>query len=166
MKPAARRITLASARVYDGSVHGPSLRRFGAGIIIAIAYVVAAQVGFRFAFVAEQVTTVWAPTGIGLAALLLYGTSLWPAIWAGAFLANASTAAPLSTDAVVATGNTLEAVAAAWVLRRVVRFDVRLHRIPDVLALIGIAAAASTMLSATIGAGALCASGVQPWQRF
>ena len=147
-------------------MHRPSVRRFATGLIIAVAYVVAAQVGFRFAFVAEQVTTVWPPTGIGLAALLLYGASLWPAIWVGAFVANAATAAPWWTDAVVATGNTLEAVAATWVLRHIVRFDVRLQRIPDVLALIGIAAAASTTLSATVGAGALCASGVQPWQRF
>ena len=52
----------------------------GTGLAVAVTYVVAARLGFRFALVAEQVTTVWAPTGIGLAALLLWGTRLWPAI--------------------------------------------------------------------------------------
>ena len=48
--------------------------------MVAASYVVAAKLGFRFAFVAEQITTVWAPTGIALAAMLLWGRSLWPAI--------------------------------------------------------------------------------------
>src|SRR5437762_195718 len=137
--------------VHHGSVSRRSVRRLGAGIIVAVAYVVAAQVGFHFAFVAEQVTTVWAPTGIGLAALLLSDATLWPAVWVGAFVANAATAAPWWADAVVATGNTLEAVVATWLLRRVVRFDVRLQRIRDILAFVAFAAAASTTLSATIG---------------
>ena len=94
------------------SVHGSEGgRRFiGVGVAVAVGYVVAAQLGFRLAFVAEQVTTVWAPTGIGIAALVLWGYNLWPAIWIGAFIANAGSHAPLWTDGIVATGNTLEAV--------------------------------------------------------
>ena len=64
------------------------------GLAVAIAYVGAAQLGFRLAYVAEQITTVWAPTGIALAALLLFGVRLWPAIWLGAFVANAGSEAP------------------------------------------------------------------------
>src|ERR687890_2032643 len=85
---------------------------------IAIAYVAAAKIGFRAAFVAEQVTTVWAPTGIAIASLLIWGTRLWPAIWLGAFAVNAATNAPMWTAFVLATGNTLEAVLATEVLRR------------------------------------------------
>ena len=69
----------------------------GIGLAVAVTYVIAARLGFRFAFVAEQITTVWAPTGIALAALLLWGRALWPAIWLGAFAANAGTEAPLWT---------------------------------------------------------------------
>ena len=88
------------------------------GLIVSAAYVLAAKVGFRVAFVAEQVTTVWAPTGIAEAALIFWGRSLWPAIWLGAFAANADASAPLWIAAALATGNTLEAVAAASLLRR------------------------------------------------
>ena len=133
---------------------------------MAIAYVIAAYLGFRLAFVAEQVTTVWAPTGIGIAALLLWGQVLWPALWLGAFVANAGSDAPLWTAAAVATGNTLEAVAAAWALRQLPGFDPRLGRIRDVLAFILVGAAMSTTLSATIGVATLCAAAVQPWARF
>ena len=94
------------------------IRAAGLGLTVAVAYLVAALVGFRFAFVAEQITTVWAPTGIGIASLLLLGVSMWPAVWLGAFAANTLTAVPLWTAAAMASGNTLEAVAAAWALRR------------------------------------------------
>ena len=133
---------------------------------VTAAYVVAAHLGFRLAFVAEQVTTVWAPTGIAIAALLLGGRNLWPAIWAGAFLANAATSAPLWADAMVATGNTLEAFTAAFALRRLHAFDDRLQSVRDVLAFLFIAAGVATAVSATIGVSTLCAAGVQPWSRF
>ena len=141
-------------------------RLLGIGAAVAVAYVVAAQIGFRFAFVAEQVTTVWAPTGIALATLLLGGLRLWPAIWVGAFLANASAEAPLWTAVVVASGNTCEAVVATWALRRVPGFDVAFRRVADVLAFILIAAGISTTISASIGVATLCVAGVQPWERF
>jgi signal transduction histidine kinase/integral membrane sensor domain MASE1 len=141
-------------------------RLIGIGVAVAIAYVIAARLGFRFAFVAEQVTTVWAPTGIGLAALLLWGPSLWPAIWIGAFAANAGTNAPLWTAAAVATGNTLEAVVGAWLLTHVVGFDPKLRRLRDVVAFILAGAAVSTVVSATIGVSTLCVAAVQPWDRF
>ena len=150
------------------SVHGSEGgRRFiGVGVAVAVGYVVAAQLGFRLAFLAEQVTTVWAPTGIGIAALLLWGNNLWPAIWIGAFIANAGSHAPLWTAGIVATGNTLEAVTATWALRRAAWFDTRLQRVRDVLAFVVIGAGLSTTLSATIGVVALSVSRVQPWERF
>ena len=43
---------------------------------VTIAYVISARLGFRVAIVAEQVTTVWAPTGIGVATLLIVGIPL------------------------------------------------------------------------------------------
>src|SRR5436190_1161479 len=136
------------------------------GVAVAVAYAAAANLGFRVAFIAEQVTTVWAPTGIALAALLLGGLRFWPAIWVGAFIANAGTGAPLWTAFVLATGNTLEGVLAVWVLRRLPSFDDGLRRVSDVLALVIAGAGVCTMASATIGVGTLCAAGVQPWTRF
>lgn len=88
------------------------------GAAVAVAYAAAAELGFKVAFIAEQVTTVWPPTGIALAALLLGGLRFWPAIWIGAFVTNAGTDAPLWTAFLLATGNTLEGVLATWLLRR------------------------------------------------
>src|SRR5262245_37056900 len=81
---------------------------------LAAVYFGAAKLGLTMAFVAEQVTAVWPPTGIALAALLLFGYRLWPGIALGAFLVNAAADEPLATAAGIAIGNTLEALVGAW----------------------------------------------------
>jgi signal transduction histidine kinase/integral membrane sensor domain MASE1/ActR/RegA family two-component response regulator len=133
---------------------------------IAAVYYVSAKLGFTLAFVAEQVTTVWPPTGISLAAVLMLGYRVWPGVLIGALLANLTTNEPLPVAAAIAAGNTLEALAGAWLLRRLVGFDHALERIRDVLALVVLAAAVSTAVSATVGAVALCLSRIQPWSAF
>jgi PAS domain S-box-containing protein len=156
-------------RRYPGSSDQGTFFRFHTvliGAAIAFTYVAAAEIGFRAAFVAEQVTTVWAPTGIAIASLLIWGPGLWPAIWLGAFAVNAATSAPLWTACVVATGNTLEAVAATHFLRRIPQFDFGFQRVTDVATFVRIAVVAAPAISATIGTATLCTAGVQSWPRF
>jgi PAS domain S-box-containing protein len=135
-------------------------------VALAAAYFGAAKLGLTMAFVAEQVSVVWPPTGIALAALLLYGYRLWPGIALGAFLANATANEPITTAAGIAIGNTLEALVGAWLLRTLAKFDPALGRVKDVLNLVVLAAGASTMLGATVGAASLCLGGVKPWSSY
>ncbi|CAN5690956.1 hypothetical protein BH18ACI5_BH18ACI5_22820 [soil metagenome] len=159
-------------RIQSSAVRNPmtsaehTRRRVVIGIVVAGAYLIGARLGFQAAFVAEQVTTVWAPTGIALAALLLWGRGLWPAVWLGAFTANAVTEAPLWTAAIIATGNTLEAVAAAWLLCRAPACDPALRRLADTARFVMVGAIGAPIISATVGAATLCLSAVQPWSRF
>jgi PAS domain S-box-containing protein len=132
-------------------------------LALAAVYFGAAKLGLSLAFVAEQVTVVWPPTGIALAALLLFGYRLWPGIALGAFLANATTPNETLTVAFgITVGNTLEALLGAWLLHRVVGFRNPLGRLKDVLGLLVLAAGVSTMVSATIGVASLCLGGVYP----
>ena len=133
---------------------------------VGLSYLAAAQLGFGAAFVAEQVTSVWAPTGIAQAALLLWGIKLWPAVWLAAFAANALTNVSPWTAAGIATGNTLEAVAAAWTLSWVGGFDPTFKRTRDAAAFILIAVAASPIISASVGVTLLCIEQVAPWARY
>src|SRR5256885_15343863 len=87
-------------------------------LAIAALYFVAAKFGLTMAFTAEQVTLVWPPTGLALAALLLVGADVWPGIFVGAFLANITTHEPIAVALAIAAGNTLEAVIAASLMRR------------------------------------------------
>jgi signal transduction histidine kinase len=134
-------------------------------IIVAV-YMLAARFGFTLAVVAKQVTVVWPPTGIALAALLLFGQRLWPAIALSAFLVNQQADEPWLTACAIAAGNTLEALMAAWLLRRVAAFESPLERLRDVFALIGFGALLSTTVSATIGVTSLCLGQVVSWSSF
>jgi PAS domain S-box-containing protein len=137
-------------------------------IVLAVgtAYFLAALAGFRAAFVAEQISIVWAPTGIAQAALLLWGFSLVPAIWLAAFAANATTGIPLWAAGGIATGNTLEAVAAAWLLSRVPGFNAAFKRVYDAGAFVLFAVVTSPLISASIGVAVLCAAALEPWTRY
>jgi PAS domain S-box-containing protein len=143
--------------------------RLGPGVlvlVVAAGYFAAARLGLTMAFVAEQVSPVWPPTGIALAAVLLLGYRVGPGIWLGAFAANLGAHEPLGTAAGIALGNTLEALVGAWLLRRVVGFRPALDRLRDVLGLLGLAGLGATTISATVGVASLCLGGVQPWSRY
>jgi signal transduction histidine kinase/ActR/RegA family two-component response regulator len=141
------------------------LRRTGLAAAVALAYYASARAGLSLAFAAEQVTLVWPPTGIALAALLAFGAPSLAGIWAGAFAANFALGEPLGAAVAIATGNTLQPMAAVWLLRRA-GFDARLERLRDVLALLALGAAVAPAVSATVGATTLCAAGLHPWGAF
>jgi signal transduction histidine kinase len=133
---------------------------------ITAIYVAGAKLGLTLAFVAEQVTVVWPPTGIALSAVLLFGYRIWPAIALGAFIANITTNTPVITSLCIATGNTFEALVGGWLLNRIVGFRFSMERFRDVVGLIILGAMVSTTVSATIGVTSLCLTGMQSWQRF
>jgi integral membrane sensor domain MASE1 len=124
--------------------------------IVAIAgvYYGAAKLGLSLAFTTESVTAIWPPTGIALAAVVLWGYRVWPGIALGAFLANAWTDVPVYTTLGITTGNTLEALVGAFLLNRV-GFRASLERVRDVFALVVLAGIVSTTVSATIGVTSL-----------
>ena len=128
-------------------------------VLIAAAYYGSASVGLDLAFATGSVTAIWPPTGIALAALVLWGPSVWPGVALGAFLANAWTGVPLVTVLGISCGNTLEAVVGAYLLRRVAGFMPSLERVRDVLALVALGAVGSTVIAATIGVGSLLVGG-------
>ena len=123
--------------------------------LVAVAYYGAAKLGLSFAFATTSVTAIWPPTGLALAALVLWGYRVWPGVVAGAFLANVWTGVPLLVTVGITCGNTLEALVGAYLLRRVADFRPSLERSRDVLALVILAAIVSTTVSATIGVGSL-----------
>ena len=138
----------------------------GTVLALAVVYLIAAKLGLTLASEAEQVSAVWPPTGIAVAALLLLGRRAWPGVTLGAFLANATAHEPIWTALGIAVGNTLEALTAVWLLRRIARFDNKLARIKDVLAFLVAAAIIGTAVSATIGVTSLCLGNVQSWSKF
>src|SRR6266508_417450 len=146
-------------------VDGPAVRGLAVAIartaLLAGVYVAAAKAAFALAFVHTSIAPIWPPSGIALAAVLLFGRRAVHGVLLGAFLFNASTPVPLWVSAAMGVGNTAEAVVGAWLLRRA-GFRRAIDRVRDVLALAGLGALVSTALSASVGVGSLWLSGILP----
>src|SRR5262245_25182636 len=59
--------------------------------LLAAAYFITGRVGQVLSVPPGNVTAVWMPSGIALAAVLLWGYRIWPGIWMGAFSVNVRT---------------------------------------------------------------------------
>ena len=122
-------------------------------VALAAAYYGAAKLGLRLAYLDGAVTALWPPVGVGIAALTLFGLRLWPGIVVGDLLV-ADYSTPLGTVLGQTTGNTLEVLIAALLLRRLVGGGVGLTRVVQVLALVA-CAAVGTFVSACFGSASL-----------
>jgi len=157
-----------SRRVVPGVEAGSASTVFFALLIalLAVVYFASAKLGLSLAPLHKNVSLVWPPTGIALAAVLLLGYRAWPGIALGAFLINASTGVGLAVAAGIAVGNTLEALAGVYLLRRLTVFRESLERLQDVLGFVVLGAVVSTMVSATVGVASLCLGGAAPWSFY
>ncbi|MGH9312989.1 MAG: MASE1 domain-containing protein, partial [Vicinamibacterales bacterium] len=63
---------------------GPRLRWALILVTLTAAYFVAGRLGLSLAFVHSSASAVWPATGVALAAALLFGARVWPAVAAGA----------------------------------------------------------------------------------
>ncbi len=127
--------------------------------IVFAAYLATARLGLALGAASGFAALVWAPTGISMAAMLVWGFAIWPAVAGAALIVNHLAGAPLPVAALIAAGNTAEALAGASMLRAA-GFDARLQRLTDVLAMVGLGALASAVISAAVGVGALRAGGI------
>ncbi len=133
--------------------------------ILALVYFVAAKAGLSLAFGVKQVTLVWPPTGIAIAALLIFDRKIWPGILIGAFFANITTNETVAIASQIAIGNTLEALT-AWYLLSKFKFDKEFEHIEDIVKFIIWGAIIPTMVSATIGTLTLGFGGTIGWQIY
>ena len=86
--------------------------------IVSAVYFGGAKLGLNLAVGHGVITPVWPPTGIAIAALLLLGPRVWPAVAIGALLGNATSGVSFWVATGIAVGNTLEALVAVYLLRR------------------------------------------------
>ena len=129
-------------------------------LALAILYFVLGQIGLAIAPIHRFAVFVWPPTGVALAALVLGGYRLWPAIAFGAFATNFWSGAPPWAALGIAVGNTVEAVLGTFALQCIPGFRGSLERSRDVVGLAVLAGMMSTVISATIGVASLSLSGV------
>ncbi|MBI4133663.1 MASE1 domain-containing protein [Candidatus Uhrbacteria bacterium] len=133
--------------------------------LLFVAYFASALFGLSLHPVSTFAAFIWPPTGIAIAALFLYGYRLAPAIFLGAFFANLYTGAPFLVALSIGIGNTAEAVAAVYVLKRFFGETFAFSNLTQSLIFIVVSLTAS-VISATTGVGSLLASGVVTVSNF
>ena len=140
----------------------PTLPAIGA---LALIYFIAGTLALKLAFVNASASPVWPPAGIALAALLVLGFRVWPAIFVGAFAVNFLTTLNILSSVGIACGNTLEAMCGAWLVNQFANGTRVFDRPQDVFKF-GLAALISTMVSPTIGVSSLAITGFAQWSNF
>jgi PAS domain S-box-containing protein len=129
---------------------------------VGTVYVLAGKLGLHFAFVHVSASPVWPPTGIALAAFLVLGARVWPAIFVGALVVNITSAGALASLG-IATGNTLEGFLGALLVNRYAGGRAAFERPYHIFKFAVWAGLLSTMVSATFGVTALVLAGRALW---
>ncbi len=133
---------------------------------VAAAYFILAKLGLQLASINPSATPIWPPTGMAIAAVLLWGEQVWPAIFIGAFAANATTAGTWETSLCIGVGNTLEGVAGGYLVgllgdrRTVFSTPIGIARFAAISG--GVAA----VISASVGVATLCLAKLASWEQF
>lgn len=129
-------------------------------LLLTLIYFYAGKLGLALAFVNPSATAVWPPAGIALAAFLLLGDYLWPAVLVGAFLVNFDTSGDALTSLTIAMGNTTEGLVAAYLVNRFANGSRAFARAQDVLNFAILAGLFATAISATVGVTSLVWGGL------
>ena len=126
---------------------------------IGVIYFSLAKIGLMLASINPSASPIWPSTGVALAAMLLLGYRIWPAILIAAFFANFTTAGSVTTSLAIGAGNTIEGLLGAYLITRLsdgkATFDT-----PAGVARFALLSFMPTALCATIGVTSLAAGGL------
>jgi diguanylate cyclase (GGDEF)-like protein len=116
---------------------------------LAFGYALTGALGLMLAVPPGYATAVWPASGIALAALLLWGTRIWPGIWLGSFMANVwasysaqgdITALSTVVAANIGVGSTMQAMLTALLIRKWVGVNKLFETAPTTVAFAAIVA--------------------------
>jgi len=133
--------------------------------VVTLIYFGVGKFGLMLASLHASASPVWPSAGIALAAILVLGYRVWPAIFVGAFLVNVTNAGDVATSVAIATGNTLEALTGAWLVIRFARGKNFCDRPQDVFKF-ALVAATSAMISPALGVTSLALAGFADWTHY
>ncbi len=134
--------------------------------VLAVLYFCAGSFGLSLAQVHPSASAVWPPSGIALAAILLWGYRLWPGIFLGAFAVNLAAAGSIFTALSIGAGNSLEAILGATLVFRFANGPKAFEQTKTILKFILLAVILSTAVGAVFGVTSLTLGGLASWDKF
>jgi two-component system sensor kinase FixL len=157
-------VSAASEQPVQTAIDAVEWRRRIVELLLVFAlYFIAGKLGQATTYIRSgAIGPVWPAYGVALAAVVVCGPRVWPALLASAALVAFQNPVPPLAAAVQAGAATLAALAGSAMLRGI-GFDPSLSRLRDALNFMVLGAAGSTLISATLGVGVLYAVGEQPY---
>ena len=133
---------------------------------IAFVYALGAKIAVSIPGVNKLATCVWPPAGIAQAAMLLFGSRIWPGIALGVFFYETINLHVSLTLAVIsAFCGCLQALCAFTLLQQL-KFRSSLDRLIDVVNLVFCGAVVATQINCTLGTLRLCVTGLVDWSEY
>ncbi|MGH7145249.1 MAG: EAL domain-containing protein [Planctomycetota bacterium] len=134
--------------------------------LLFVVYVLAGRLGLVLATVNASASPIWAPSGIAIAAVILWDTPAAVVVFLGALVVNLTTSGSIAASITIAAGNTLEALFAAALTRHFAGGRNLCDRAVDILQFAIFGALLATAVAATIGTLALVVNGLAAWPDF
>lgn len=140
------------------------LTTFTRVVILTAFYFLGGLLGKRATFLSGSLALVWPPSGIALAAILLFGYRFWPGVALGAVLFSLLDGVPIGFFTLgTAIGNTVGAIVCAFLLRKFITFENQMERTRDVTGFVGLACFLGTTVNATFNVVSLIYAGAMGW---
>ncbi len=143
-----------------------SVRALVASVIVGAAYLVVGKFAIHLPILHSNVSPVWPPAGIALAAFLIFGYRIWPGVLLGAFLIDVSSPATIAASIGIAAGNTLQPLLGAYFVNRFAAGCNAFERSHNVFRFAMLAGVATTAISAIFGVTSLSLAGLAPWPEY
>ena len=98
-------------------------------------------------------TPIWLPAGGAIAAFIIFGYRVWPAVFIGSFLGHVSTIGLVSTSFIVSAGATLEGLAGAYLVNKFAHGVKAFETAKDVLLFVLFACICAPLIDVAVGFG-------------
>jgi PAS domain S-box-containing protein len=158
------------AKRYRADV-GAAASTAGLIALLAALYFLSGKLGLLLSVPPGYATIIWPASGISVGALLIYGNRLWPGVFIGSFILNASLAGAevsgagipwekAATAAGIAAGSTLQALFARFLVKRFMDIPINLTRLLDAAVLFGLTGPVACLVAASTGTATLYFGGV------
>jgi signal transduction histidine kinase len=129
-------------------------------------YFATGKLGLLLAYAHPSASPVWPASGVALAAVLLLGQRVWPGVFAGALLVSLDASTGAGASLAIAAGNTLEAVAAGYLMTRFARGADALEKPREVFRFVMIAGLIAPAIGATVAITSLVLTGLAGWPQY
>lgn len=151
-----------------------SIRSIGIILIVSLIYYLSARTGLLLAYKNTNATPIWPPSGIALAAILLFGYRVWPGILISAFTVNlvvflSNNTTDMHTaiwvSSLISIGNTSEVLLGFYLLKKSAENITGLEKIKNVFQFTFVVLIMS-LTSSIIGTTTVCLADIASWTQY